>query len=111
MAEKTVKVCDLCGTKISEKTCPLCEKDFCEDCKGEWPIIMKGTRFSNCCNYCYNTLSDMEFPKMPEELDKALLEFIKKSVLAENICSDKKKKLKYKPLLRDWSRVLAKKRR
>ena len=32
MVEVTVRVCDVCGDRISSGKCPICEKDVCKPC-------------------------------------------------------------------------------
>jgi hypothetical protein len=98
MVEKTVKICDFCKERVTENTCSYCDRDYCDECSGERPIL--GVKFGKekfhnmerICQNCGETISEAEFPSMPEQLEKDIIEFVKKVIIAESISKPKRKK-------------------
>lgn len=79
MAEKTVKICDICNSIVSKSVCIICGKDICESCHRGVMSITLPTRYSTrnyelrACMACYLSSQKIELLGQDEVVIRGLM--------------------------------------
>jgi hypothetical protein len=103
--EKNARICDVCETHVAGCKCEICNKDICEECTKELPVVFdeaSAVLFNiNACAKCNRQIMKVclseenifqEVFKEKPELLKEIIEVIKNIMMLKKVSDDEPEK-------------------